>query len=210
MDAVKRLWQRMLYVIGRGRITFVDDSGNVQLVQINFGSSAYPQIVDAVPNLIIFGHTSNPPVGSDAGVAFIAGDRANGYVVGFNSQAFRLKNLKPGESATYDAQAKYIKLGLDGITIEAKSQNVVVQNAANVSITASGTVTIAAPNIALEGAVTITGDMLVSGTIIDQTASGNAATLGNLRATYDEHTHQVANVASGTSTATTNPPTPSI
>jgi phage baseplate assembly protein V len=189
IDAIQRLHQRLLHAIGRGRVTTGNDSGPVQTQQIKLGAD---EIKDKVPRLAEFGLTSMPPVGSDAVLVFIGGDRSNGAIVATGHQASRPKGLKPGETMLYSQDGKSIYLtAAGGIVVEAKGQTVTVNNASTVTINAATKVRMVTPLLE------VTGD------IIDNVGS-NIHTVAQMRAIYDQHTHVVRNIASGTSSVESN------
>lgn len=164
-------------MIGRGRVKFADDSGSVQIVQVQLG----PLETNDCLRLAEFGFTSNPPVGSDVAAVFIAGDRSNGIIIATGNQTLRLKNLLPGESALYDALGKYVYLTENGIEIEANGQPVTVNNASTVTVNAATEVVLNTPNLQVNGNITASGD------ISDQ--NGAKGTLQHIRDNYDIHTH---------------------
>lgn len=182
VGAMERLWRRIQMAVGRGRVTTGNDSGNVQLLQVQLNGL---ETGDNRPRLAEFGFASMPPVGSDAIVLFIAGDRSNGVVVATGHQASRPKNLNPGESMLYDEWGKYIKLTESGgIVIEAKGADVTVNDAANVTINATTGVTMNTPFLK------VTGD------IIDNSGT-NQHSLAQMRSIYNSHTHAGVTTGSG-------------
>jgi len=193
IDAIQRLHQRLLHAIGRGRVTTGNDSGPVQTQQIRLGAD---EIKDDVPRLAEFGFTSMPPVGSDAVLVFIGGDRSNGAIVATGHQASRPRGLKEGETMIYTQDGKSIYLTADGgVVIEANGQDVTVNGAINVTINATGKVRMVTPLLE------VTGD------IIDN-AGSNSHNMAQMRSIYNGHDHAVPGVALGTSTVTSNTPTP--
>lgn len=189
IDSIQRLYQRILHAIGRGRITTGSDAGSVQLQQVQLGPD---EIKDNIPRLAEFGLTSMPPVGSDAVVVFIGGDRSNGAIIATGHQASRPKNLQAGETMLYSQDGKSIYMTVDGgIVVEAKGQVVTVNNATTVTINAATKVRMVTPLLE------VTGD------IIDNVGT-NTNTVAQMRAIYDGHTHQVANISTGSSTVTSN------
>lgn len=151
-SAIERIYRRVLMVIGRGRVTYTDDTGSVQMLQIKLNQD---QIRDNTPRLAEFGFTSVPPAGSDVSVVFIAGDRSNGVVVATGHQASRLKNLQVGEVAIYDDQGQSVYLTRAGIVI----------NGAGLPITING-------NITLNGSLTATGDVIAGGKSLEHHVHG--------------------------------------
>ena len=184
-----RLSRRMRAVIGRGRISMVDDSGPVQTVQASL--SAF-ELFNDIPRVVEFGLASCPPVASEAVFVFIAGDRSNGIVIGTNHQPSRMRNLAPGEAALYDVLGRSIYLKADGgIVIEAAGDAVTVNNATTVTINASTEVILNTPTLS------VNGDIKATGKITDAVRS-----MADDRSIFDGHTH--GGVGSGSEN--TDPP----
>jgi phage baseplate assembly protein V len=189
IDSIQRLYQRILHAIGRGRITTGSDAGSVQLQQVRLGPD---EIKDNIPRLAEFGLTSMPPVGSDAVLVFIGGDRSNGAIIATGHQGSRPTGLKVGETMLYSQDGKSIYMtAAGGIVVDAKGQVVTVNNATTVTINAATKIRMVTPLLE------VTGD------IIDN-AGTNTNTVAQMRAIYDGHTHPVANIATGSSTVTSN------
>ena len=181
--ALGRLGRRLLNMVGRGRKTTGNDSGNVQMLQVRLGEN---EIRDNTPRLAEFGFTSMPPDGSDMVVLCIGGDRSNAVIIATGHIETRMKNLQPGESALYDAVGKFIYLKHDQIEINAGGQPVNIINSSTVTVDASGSVTVNAPtttvngNANVNGNVVVTGDLTVSGSI---TGGGGLSISGGSGAT---------------------------
>lgn len=143
IGAIERLYRCMLLAFGRGRVTFVDDSGPVQKLQVKLGAL---EIIDNLPAPHDFGFTSNPPIGSDVFASFLGGNRTNGIAVTIGSQAYRMKNLASGEVAIYDNLGQSVHLTQSGIVIQS----------AGLPITIHGDIT-------LNGRLDATGDVTAAG-----------------------------------------------
>ncbi|RQV20670.1 phage baseplate assembly protein V [Burkholderia cenocepacia] len=197
---------RMRSLFGRGRITRVDDSGPVQIVQARMNGLEVPDGRYRVPE---FGFSSNPPIGSDALVLHIAGDRSAGAVVGTNHQTSRPRGLAPGESILYSEDGKSVYLKNGSIVVEAKGQDVVVNDAANVTWTCSGDFKIVTGgkfSVVAPGGSEFDTPMLSSvGDMQDNTGT-NSETMKGMRELYDSHTHNVQEVQGGNATITSNKP----
>lgn len=197
---------RIRNLFGRGRITLVDDSGPVQMVQLRMNGIERPSSRYRVPE---FGFSSNPPIGSDALAAHIAGDRSAGAVVGTNHQQSRPRGLAPGESILYSEDGKSVYLKNGSIVVEAKGQDVVVNDAANVTWNCSGDFKIVAGGkfsvVAPGGSEFDTPTLSSTGDMQDNVAT-NDETMKGMRERYDEHTHDVVNVQGGSSTIVSNVP----
>lgn len=175
---IRQLWHRMRMIVAPGRVSQVDDTGNVQRIQCILG----PLETNDKPRLSEFGFASNPPIGSDITVIFVGGDRSNGVVIATGHQASRLKNLAPGESALYDENGKYIWLTQNGIVIEAKGQSVTINDASAVTVNASTEVVLNTPILQVNGQIKATGD-------ITDNSGTNSSTMAGMRGSYNGHTH---------------------
>lgn len=174
--ALRRLWRRVQLVVGRGRVTVSDDSGNVQRLQVRLGAL---ETRDNTIRLADFGFTSRPPVGSDVVVVFPAGDRTNAVVIATGHQATRPRGLLEGESQVYDQWGKYLYFTAEGgIVLEAQGTPVVVNNATTVTINASDSVVMNTPLLK------VSGDIQAGGNISDSVRSMAAD-----REIYDGHDH---------------------
>lgn len=188
---LERTARRVLLSLARALVTTVNDSGGVQMMQVKLNAL---ETRDNTPRISEFGHASNPPVGSDAIVCFLGGDRSNGVVLGTVHQSSRPKSLASGETMIYSQDGKSVYLTASGgIVVEAKGQAVMVNNATTVTINAATKVRMVTPRLEC------TGD------IIDN-ADTNAHTMAQMRSIYNGHTHPVENVQTGGSTINTNVP----
>ena len=146
-----RLYRRIVGLVGRGRLKTIDDSGSVQLGQVDLGPKGTDgsplQLRDKTSILGLFGLASRPPTDSDCVVLFVGGSRERAVVLGHGHQASRFKNLGVGDSALYDVRGAYVWLKPTGLVIDAAGLNVTIQNANNINITAVGTVTVTAPHV---------------------------------------------------------------
>ncbi|WP_017918039.1 phage baseplate assembly protein V [Burkholderia gladioli] len=197
---------RIRNLFGRGRVTLVDDSGPVQIVQLRMNGLEVPAGRFRVPE---FGFSSNPPVGSDALALHVAGDRSAGAVVGTNHQESRPRGLAPGESMLYSQDGKCIYLKGGVIVVEAKGQDVVVNDAANVTWTCSGDFKIVAGgkfSVVAPGGSDFDTPMLASTGDMQDNTGTNSETMRAMRGTFDEHNHDVQNVQGGESTVTSDQP----
>lgn len=171
---LERVARRVLLSLARALVTTVNDSGGVQMMQVKLNAL---ETRDNTPRVPEFGLASNPPVGSDAIVVFLGGDRSNGVVLGTVHQPSRPKNLAPGETMLYSQDGKYVYLTASGgIVVEAKGQAVTVNDATTVTINAATKVRMVTPILEC------TGD------IIDN-AGSNATTMAGMRAAFNPHYH---------------------
>jgi phage baseplate assembly protein V len=186
------IFRRIQMLLGRGRVTYVNDSGTVQKMQVLANGLVTS---DNRLRLAEFGLASNPPVGSDVFFGAISGDTSNVAVVATNHQPSRPKGLQPGETMLYSQDGKYVYMTASGgISVFANGQPVNVTGATTVTITASDEV------IADTPVLKCTGD------IIDN-CNTNTKTMAVMRQDYDEHGHPVVEVQTGSSTIISGTPT---
>lgn len=207
---IDRLYQRLLMMIGRGRVTTGRDDGNIQMLQVNLDAS---DTRDNAPRLAEYGFTSMPPEGSDAVLIFMGGDRSNGVIIATGNQTYRLKNLAPGEVAVYDNLGKSIYLSAAGIVVQAGGQPVTVENASTVTVTANTSVTLNTPATKVTGTLEVDGNATFKGTAAVTGALSSATsvadpkgTMDAMRTVHNDHDHPVTGVAAGTATVTSNTP----
>lgn len=200
------LLTRVRNLFGRGRVTLVDDTGPVQMVQLRMNGIERPSSRYRVPE---FGFSSNPPDGSDALALHVAGDRSAGAVIGTNHQPSRPRGLAPGESILYSEDGKSVYLKNGSIVVEAKGQDVVVNDAANVTWNCSGDFKIVAGgkfSVVAPGGSEFDTPMLSSTGDMQDNTGTNSETMKGMRELYDTHTHNVVEVQGGQSTITSNAP----
>lgn len=119
MDALTRLYRRVMMIVGRGRITTTDDTGPVQITQVRLGAD---ELRDQTPRLAEYGFTSFPQPGADAVVVFLGGDRSNGCIIATGDRRFRLTSLAPGEVALYDDLDQAVHLTRTGIVVSSPTK----------------------------------------------------------------------------------------
>jgi phage gp45-like len=149
--------RRHLMASGHAIITATNDEGGVHKAQVR---PTQRELIDDVPVVQIYGFSGHAPVGSEAQMVCVTGDRSKSVVVGTNNPDARLRNLKPGEVGIYDDQGTTIILKQDK-TIE---------------IVAATKVRIVTPRLE------VTGD------IIDH-CDDQQHTAQNMRQIYNTHTH---------------------
>lgn len=120
-SAARRLYHRAMMAIGRGALNTVDDGGNVQSAQIDYGPNG-PNgslgIRDKTPVLGLFGFFSNPPAGSDAIALHVGGDRSNAVIIAHGHKASRRKNTPAGDCGLQDVRGAHVWLSATGIVID--------------------------------------------------------------------------------------------
>jgi len=106
--------RRIYLMIGRGVAKLVDDAGGLQRVQVTLLDGETRASVERFQN---YGHTSNPPAGSEGIVASVTGSRDHLVMIALDHPASRLKGLLPGENGLYDDLGQVILLTREGIII---------------------------------------------------------------------------------------------
>ncbi|CBG89326.1 phage baseplate assembly protein domain-containing protein [Citrobacter rodentium] len=180
----RHLATRVAGMLGIGRVTGQNDGGTVQSVQYQT-----PLEVATARRITEFGFSSALPAGSDVVLAFLGGDRSSPVIIGSNHQGHRHTGLNPGETVLYNQWGLYILMTEKGITVEANGQDVTVNNARNLTVTATEQVKL------------ITPKLLVTGDVVDNCES-NPRTLKELRDAYNGHNHVTKGVAGGSSSIT--------
>lgn len=130
---LERLYRRIMGALAPARIRTVNDTGAVQLVQIDYGPAGASDLRDNTPALGLFGLASNPPVGSDCVVVHFGGAREKAVVIATNNQTKRLKNLAPGDSAIYDVRGAYAWFQAGGLVISATSVKIAAPAGAEIN-----------------------------------------------------------------------------
>lgn len=207
----------------RARIWSLFDLGRVQRaamasaifrLQVQFapvGAAGALQVADPVRYIQHFGFASLPPQNADVAVFHLKGDRSNAIALGSNHQQHRPPTgMQTGDSALYDVRDAYAWFGAEGLVIDAAGGNVTIQNAAQVTVTATTKVTLSAASIEVVGSLTINGSVDVEGTLhatgeiaSDVNLSDGVSTLASVRSAYDHHAHTGVATGSGTSGPTT-------
>jgi phage baseplate assembly protein V len=171
---------RLLNLIGIGRVTMVDDTGEVQQMQITEGASGSgfaDRILDNVCRILNFGFTSVPPEGSEAVMVRRGGSRAVSIVIATNHRPSRPTGLQPGDSAMYDVRGMIIKMTADGIVIEGKGLPITLRDTSGVHI---------------EGKLTVDDDII-------GLHGGSPLALSTIRSKFNAHGHGGISRGSATS-----------
>lgn len=187
-EDIKKLWRRMLLVVGRGRITTANDSGPVQEVQVQIGML---ETRDTTPRVAEYGFTSHPLPGCHGVVVFVGGDRSNGVIIGTNDQTARLKNLKPGEVAIYDDLGQSVWLKRTGIEVNGAGLPIKVFNTPTVRVEADTSITLATPlvhcthDLTVDGLLTTLNFTMLAGGAASWGAGGaGTMNFNNMTVTY--------------------------
>lgn len=175
-DSIERIWRRVLLIVGVGRVTAVEsDDAGAQSLQVQLGAL---ETKSNTPRLSEYGFNSNPPVGSDAVVLFVAGERTNGIVVACGNQTYRMRGLASGEVALSDDKGQSVYLSADGIRINGGGLPMVITNTTAVRIEA--------PSVEMTGDLLVDGDITAGGEVGD---IGADFTMAGMRLDYNTHKH---------------------
>jgi phage gp45-like len=158
---IKEVWRRVMMLAGMSRVTSLSDQGNVQKVQVQTPLDLRNDTL----RFAEFGFSSGLPNGTDVIVLSLGGDRSAQVAVASNHNGFRHEGLQPGEVVVYNQWGLYVKLKEDEIEVEAKGQKVNINNASDVKVQASGTVTIDVLETKLTGNLTVCGITTTKGLI---------------------------------------------
>jgi phage baseplate assembly protein V len=168
---------RLLNLIGIGRVTLADDDGDVQLLQLTEraeGGDIGDRIIEKVRRACEFGFSSVPPLESDAVVVRMGGLRTQSIVVATGHKDSRPRGLKPGDVVIYDVRGRMVRLTEDGIEIDAAGGEITVTNASKIRADCD---------------IETTGDVI-------SRADGQSVSLNALHDAYNQHAHPP--VAGGT------------
>lgn len=190
---------RILSLVGLGRIRLIDDSGPVQRIQVDQGAFVGARrITDNVPLANHYGFGSVPPIDTEVLVVRMGGDRSQSVAIATNHQPSRPRDLHDGDVVIYDTRGARILLTEAGIFVDAAGADIEVTNADTVSVTAKN-VTVIADKVRVEA------DLLeVTGDIVSR-AEGERVSLNALRDAYQAHKHGGV-VAGNTVTGATDKP----
>ena len=89
----------------RGKITLVVSSEPIQRVQL---SGLADETLQDLEHLQEYGFASHPPDGSEAVVIPLGGNTSHGVIVCSQHGSYRIKNLKPGETAIFNHEGAKI------------------------------------------------------------------------------------------------------
>ncbi|HGJ5857230.1 phage baseplate assembly protein [Arsenophonus nasoniae] len=184
-QVLREMKTRLSMLLGFGKVTLSQDGGDIQRVQ--YRNSL--EVRDNTYRMTEFGFSSSLPAGSDVLIGYLGGYRSQAVIFASNHPASRFRNLHPGESVLYNQWGLHILLTEQGIVIDAKNNDVTVNNADKVTVNARTEVVLNTPLLK------------VSGDIIDN-AGRNQSTLKTLRERFNQHVHDIEGVETGKSTVT--------
>jgi len=173
----KEVDQRIRRALNGVRLAFrgvggsTNNSGPVQTLQ---GEGLAGEQIQGNELFQHFGFTSRPPAGYQFIALPIGGQTSHGVIIATEHGEYRLKTLKPGEAALYDAF---------GTSVILKEGKVAEVNCARMVVNAETEVQFNTPLIKT------TGVLIVDQDIIDRAAHPDAGMMRGMRETYDSHNH---------------------
>lgn len=153
MVNLNEVYRRLRLLMTFARILRVDDSGELQTIQLE---GFLGEVRDGVPRIGEFGFASNPPADSQAVVLALGARRGQLVVIGTEDRRERPADLPEGASEVYAAGGTRIRVNPDGsILIEGDSVAITVSAAAD--IVAGGEVNISGSVVRIGPATEIDG-----------------------------------------------------
>lgn len=177
-------------LLGIGRATTIDDTGELQLLQVTEGAAGTgfaDRVLDKVRRATEFGFGSVPPIDSEVVMIRRGADRACSLVIATSHRPSRPRNLKPGDTVIYDVRGAKVTLTETGIAVDGAGLEVKVTNTPKVTLDAAD--------------VVLTGTLHVDGEIT-ALVGGTSVSLGALRDAYNAHHHTGVQTGSDSSGAT--------
>jgi phage baseplate assembly protein V len=146
----------------KGIVLSVDDSGDVQTVTVKTHDGF---IRSDIPIAMPFGFASMPSLdGATVLLMAVGGDPANYEALPIGNPSRRFGNQAAGETAMYGHDGSRVQIKAGG-AVEVWGAKSVTIHTPTVAIVATGTVTVTAAHIVLNGPVDIGGPLNVAGAI---------------------------------------------
>lgn len=155
----------------RGRGASTNTQGSVQTMQ---GEGLAGEQLQGNELFQHFGFTSRPPAGYQFIAVPVGGKTAHAVIIATEHGQYRIKTLKPGETALYDAF---------GTSVILKEGRVAEVNCDRMVVNAESEVQFNTPLIKASGALVVEQD------ITDCHSLPNGGTMRGMRELYDAHTH---------------------
>lgn len=115
---MNKLLAKIISLVSRGKVTRVNDSEDVQKIQLSILSK---ELKDDVERIQDYGLTSSPPINSETVNFSIGGNRDHTLILKVGDRKYRLKGLQEGEVALYSMYGDKIHLKKDNkIEIQTK------------------------------------------------------------------------------------------
>lgn len=123
INMLKQLYARVRLIITKGIIINVDDSTEVQLVNIECLDG---ELFKAVERLQEYGLSTVPPINAGCIVGSQGGDRGNSVILKTGVSASRPKDKQTGDVTLWDVHGNKIEMTADGVKLT--STEVVINN----------------------------------------------------------------------------------
>lgn len=125
-------------LLSRGLVQAIKYSGGIQFARVSLLAN---EVRDDVERLETYGHTSNPPKGTEFVAAFIGGDRSHGVILGEINDSADRPTLSAGESAMWASGGAQMQAQLAGkVAIGTSSVELLEQITQALNLIATGTV----------------------------------------------------------------------
>lgn len=190
------LRRRVLLMIGRAVVRLVNDTTDLQRLQITLLAD---ETVDNVPRFQEYGFTSHPLAGAAAVVVCVHGNRDRAIAVAVDDPRYRKKGLAAGEVALYTDEGDYLHFKR-GRLVEIVAGTKVKVTAPEVEVVASTKVTVTSPLVEMSGDLTVAGAITSATSVADPNG-----TMQEMRGTYNGHTHPENNQSGGNTNAPNQP-----
>ena len=151
----RMLQRRVQAMIQRGTVSSVDDAMKMQLLGLDMHAGFAPTNVE---HWHPYGTTHVPQAGAEVIALALGGNQDHLVVIATADRRYRLKGLAAGEVAFHDDQEQKVHFQRGGLLVESSKP---------VTIKSSGTVTIEAPTVVINGNIQHTGNMATSGVHTD-------------------------------------------
>lgn len=188
--------RRVAVMVNRAVVSLVHDAHKMQELQLKVLAE---ETIDGVEHFQPFGHTAHPVKGAEAVLLAVGGDRSHSIAVVVDDRRYRPKNLKEGESQTYNAYGEYVYLREDGtLVLNARSKvevnaPEVEANCETAQINASTSATVETQTLTVKASAECLFDtplLKCTGDIQDNAGGGGGgATMSEMRDTFNEHNH---------------------
>jgi phage baseplate assembly protein V len=153
--------RRVRLMIARGVLSLIDDAPGVQKVQVKLLAG---EVRDGLERVQQYGFSSVPPVGSEAVVIFVGGNRDHGVVIGTEARGQRHAGQAAGTVAVYDSAGHVIVLTPSGIQIDGGGHEITITNC---------------PKITQDGDIVVTGDVVANGISLHDHVHGGVQSGGS-------------------------------
>ena len=162
----RELRRRVMLMVGRAVLTVVNDSTDLQTVQVE---GLLGEVIDGAERMQMYGFTSHPLKGADVLVLAVGGVRQHPVVL-IDDRRHRVKDLEEGEVCLYshlDEAGNMHRIILkEDRSVEVHGADVVVHASGAVEVNCDGTATInagGAVTVDAGGSITLdsSGDTLV-------------------------------------------------